>query len=252
MYHATGVYVGPTRRQCVSDDHRRRDLSFPEPGGRTMRPKHHHPNRAQYRSHDAAHLHPIRRSTVYRRVPVRRELARARRRDRGRCVHQRHRARGIEATSAWPIEHALGWADAGTGREVGQDEHVGRPTARCKRKRCRIQVVGGNALASSRAPRNGAVGHAPPAPRARWGVSRLTIGMRCNSTMSSTPSAPTRMGALFDNRWSGKNSRTATRCNIVERRRPARHGAMGRGSTRLPLLGVPAASSRRRRTTALH
>ena len=35
----------------------------------------------------------------------------------------------------------------------------------------------------------------------------------------------------------------------VVRRRPARHGAMGRGSTRLPLLGAPAASSRRRRTT---
>jgi hypothetical protein len=184
-------------------------------------------------------------------MPVRRELARARRGDRGRCVRHRHRARRIEATYAWPVERAVGWADDGTGREDGQDEHVGRPTARCRRKRCRIQVVGGNALASLASPRNGAVGHAPPAPRARWGVSRLTIGMRCNSTMSSTPGASPRMEALFDNRWSGKNSRTATRCNIVERRRPARHGAMGRGSTRLPLLGAPAASSRRRRTTEL-
>ena len=37
--------------------------------------------------------------------------------------------------------------------------------------------------------------------------------------------------------------------NTVERRRPAWHGAMGRGLTRLPLLGAPAAPSRRRRTT---
>jgi len=45
--------------------------------------------------------------------------------------------------------------------------------------------------------------------------------------------------------------RTAVRnsCNTVERRRPAWHGAMGRGLTRLPLLGAPAAPSRRRRIT---
>ena len=113
-----------------------------------MRPKHRHPIRSYDRSHDAAHPHPNRQSTVYRRMPVRRELARARRRERGRCVRHRHRARSIEATYAWPVEHAAGWADDGTGRELVQDEHVGRPTARCSRKRCRIQVVGGNALAS--------------------------------------------------------------------------------------------------------
>ena len=62
---------------------------------------------------------------------------------------------------------------------------------------------------------------------------------------SSAPGASTRMEGLFDNRWFGKDSTTATPCNTVVRRRPARHGAMGRGSTRLPLLGAPAASSRR-------
>ena len=151
-------------------------------------------------------------------MPVRRELARARRRERGRCVRHRHRARPIEATSAWPVEHAVGWTDDGNARHVGQDEHVGRPTARRRTKRCRIQAVGGNALASLASPRNGAVGHAPPAPCARWGVSRLTIGTRCNSTMSSTPSASTRMEALFDNRWSGKNCSTATPWSVVGRR----------------------------------
>ena len=182
-------------------------------------------------------------------MPVCRELARASRRERGRCVRHRHRARRIEATPAWSVEHVAGRADDGTGTAVGQDEHVGRPTARCRQKWCRIQAVGGNALASLASPRNGAVGHAPPAPCARWGVSRLTTEMECNITMSSTPGASTRMEALFDNRWFGKNSSTATPCNTVVRRRPARHGAMGRGSTRLPLLGAPAASSSRRRTT---
>ena len=122
-------------------------------------------------------------------MPVRRELARARRRERGRCVRHRHRARRIEATHAWPVEHAAGWAGDGTGTEVGQDEHVGRPTARCRRKRCRIQVVGGNALASLASPRIGAVGHAPPAPCARWGVSRLTIEMRSTHASSRASEA---------------------------------------------------------------
>ena len=80
--------------------------------------------RAYDRSHDATHPHPNRQSTAYRRVPVRRELARAHRRDGGQCVRLRDRVRRIEATDAWPVEHAAGWAD-GNGREVGQDEHVG-------------------------------------------------------------------------------------------------------------------------------
>jgi hypothetical protein len=68
--------------------------------------------------------------------------------------------------------------------------------------------------------------------------------MRCTRKHSSTPSASTRRTALFDNRWSGKKQQYR---NTVERRRPAWHGAMGRGLTRLPLLGAPAAPSRRRR-----
>jgi hypothetical protein len=36
--------------------------------------------------------------------------------------------------------------------------------------------------------------------------------------------------ALFDNRWSGKKGSTSNTSIIVVRRRPARHGAMGRGS----------------------
>jgi len=56
--------------------------------------------------------------------------------------------------------------------------------------------------------------------------------------------------ALFDNRWSGKNSSTQ-HCNTVERRRPVWHGAMGRGLTRLPLSGALAAPSRRRRITGV-
>jgi len=110
------------------------------------------PTRAYYRSHDATHPHPNRQSTVYRRTPVRRELARARRREWGRCVRHRHRARSIEATYVWRVEHAAGWADDATGTAVVQDEHVGRPTARRSQKRCRIQVVGGNALASLASP----------------------------------------------------------------------------------------------------
>lgn len=57
-------------------------------------------------------------------------------------------------------------------------------------------------------------------------------------TQSSTPSASTRMKPLIENRWSGKNKQYS---NTVERRRPAWHGAMSRGLTRLPLLGAPAA-----------
>ncbi len=42
--------------------------------------------------------------------------------------------------------------------------------------------------------------------------------MRCNSTISATPGASTRRDALFDNRWSGKNSSTAPPWSAVGRR----------------------------------
>ena len=70
----------------------------------------------------------------------------------------------------------------------------------------------------SRDPRNGAVGRRPTCAMCRWGVSRLTIGMRCKRMEGSTPSASMRTQALFDNRWSGKNSSTATPWSAVGRR----------------------------------
>ena len=70
----------------------------------------------------------------------------------------------------------------------------------------------------SRDPRNGAVGRRPTCAMCRWGVSRLTIGMRCKRLEGSTPSASMRTQALFDNRWSGKNSSTATPWSAVGRR----------------------------------
>lgn len=111
------------------------------------------------RSHDATHHHPNRQNTVYRSLPVRRELVRARRRVRERYGCHGRRTRSIEATCAWPVAHEAGRTD-GNRRQGEWDEHVGEPTARQKGKWCRIQVVGGGALAPSRA-RNGAVGRRP-------------------------------------------------------------------------------------------
>ena len=174
--------------------------------------------RAYDRSHDARHPHPNRQSTAYRRVPVRRELARAHRRDGSRCVCLRDRARRLEATDAWPFRHAAGSADDGIGSQVGQDEHVGRPTARYRWKWCRIQAVGGNALASL----DQTEGSGRTTPHLRYvpgGAFHVSPSeMRCNSTVSATPGASTRKEALFDNRWSGKNSSTATPWSAVGRR----------------------------------
>ena len=86
--------------------------------------------------------------------------------------------------------------------------------------------------------------HLRHVPGGAFHVSRSET--RCISTTRATPSASTRSKPLFDNRWSGKISSTATPWSAVGRRE---HGAMGRGLTRLPLLGAPAAPSRRRRTT---
>ena len=98
------------------------------------------PIRAYDRSHDATHSHPNRQSTVYRRMPVRRELARARRREWGRCVRHRHRARSIEATYVWPVEHAAGWADDGTG--TGRSGRACRTTDRSMQSKA-VQDPGG-------------------------------------------------------------------------------------------------------------
>ena len=116
------------------------------------------------------------------------------------------------------MEHAAGWADDGNGSQVGQDEHVGRPTARRREKWCRIQAVGGNALASlDQTERSGrTTPHLRHVPGGAFHVSPSE--MRCNSTMSATPGASTRKESLFDNRWSGKNSSTAPPWSAVGRR----------------------------------
>ena len=70
--------------------------------------------RSYCRSHDRDAPSPSQ-STAHRRAPARRELARAHRRDGIRCVRLRDRIRRNEATCVWPVEHAAGWADDGTG-----------------------------------------------------------------------------------------------------------------------------------------
>jgi hypothetical protein len=175
-------------------------------------------------------------------------------------------ARPSARSVGWPVRMASRWdwttrsaAPTSCGRCIEFGRRSDRSRSRAARA-CRatdrstktgvVQDPGGRRErpSVSRDPRNGAVGRRPTCAMCRWGVSRLTIGMRCKRLEGSTPSASMRTQALFDNRWSGKNSNTQ-HSNTVERRRPAWHGAMGRGLTRLPLLGAPAAPSRRRRTT---